>query len=103
MCSIHINESVIHVSIVVRSSRLCVLFSEKLESLLDRQDNRRMMHGSRNDALDCWCDNQNGTCYDSSATLHDYKYAFRLTRMAISHSSFSRLGFPFLALGLLAM
>jgi hypothetical protein len=33
----------------------------------------------------------------------NYKYAFCLARMAISHSSFSHLGFPFLALGLLAM
>jgi hypothetical protein len=29
-----------------RLSRLCVLFSEQLDNLLDRLDNRRTTHGS---------------------------------------------------------
>jgi hypothetical protein len=52
MCSIHIDKSAIHVSIAARQSRLCVYFSKKLDSLLDRLDNRRMMHDSQNDALE---------------------------------------------------
>jgi hypothetical protein len=103
MCLIHIDEFTIHVSIAARLSRLCILFFEKLDSLLDCMDNRCMMHGSQNDALDCWCGNQNDICYCCHTTLRDYKYAFRLAWMTISHSSFSRLGFPFLALGLLEM
>jgi hypothetical protein len=46
MCSIHIDESAIHMSIVARLSRLYVSFFEKLDSLLDCMDNRRMMHNS---------------------------------------------------------
>jgi hypothetical protein len=38
-----------HVSIAARPSRLCVPFSKKLDSLLDRLDNQRTMHGSQND------------------------------------------------------
>jgi hypothetical protein len=103
MCSILLDESTTHVSKAARSSCLYVFFAEKLDSLLDHLDNRHKMHGSQNIAIDCWSRNQNGTRYCSHAMLHVYKYAFRLARMAISHSSFSRLGFPFLALGLLAM
>jgi hypothetical protein len=40
MCSMHIDESSIHVSIATWSSHLCVLFSEKLDSLFDRLDAR---------------------------------------------------------------
>jgi hypothetical protein len=47
MCSIHIDESVIHMSAAARLSRLCVPFSEKLDSLLACLDNRCTMHGSR--------------------------------------------------------
>jgi hypothetical protein len=103
MCLILLDESTTHVSKAARSSCLYVFFAEKLDSLLDHLDNRHKMHGSQNIAIDCWSRNQNGTRYCSHAMLHVYKYAFRLARMAISHSSFSRLGFPFLALGLLAM
>jgi hypothetical protein len=103
MCSMHIDEPSIHVSIATWSPHLCVLFSEKLDSLFDRLDNRCTMHGSRNESLECWCENQNGTHYCSHATLHNYKYTFQLARMTILHSSFSHLGFPFLALDLLAM
>jgi hypothetical protein len=45
MCLIHIDESTIYLSIIVWLSRLCVPFSEKLDNLLDRLDNRCMMHG----------------------------------------------------------
>jgi hypothetical protein len=38
--------------IVAQPSGLCVPFSEKLDSLLDRLNNRRMIHGSRNGALE---------------------------------------------------
>jgi hypothetical protein len=44
MCSIHIDESVIYVSTAARPSSFCVPFSEKLDSLLGRLDNRRTMH-----------------------------------------------------------
>jgi hypothetical protein len=70
MCSIHIDESVIRVSIVTRLLRLCIPFSEKLDSLLDHLDNRRMMHGSQNDALEWAHGNQNDAHYYSRATLH---------------------------------
>jgi hypothetical protein len=61
------------------------------------------MHSSRNEALDCCCGNRSSAHYYIHVTLCDYKYAFRLAQMTISHSSFSRLGFRFLALGLLAL
>jgi hypothetical protein len=44
MCSIYIDESTIHMSTATRPSRLYVLFSEMLGSLLDRLDNQRTMH-----------------------------------------------------------
>jgi hypothetical protein len=44
MCSIHIDESTIHMSVVVWPSRLCVPFSEKLDNLFVCLDNRCMMH-----------------------------------------------------------
>jgi hypothetical protein len=84
-------------------SCLCVPFTEQLDSLLDRLDNWRTMHSSRNEALDCCCGNRSSAHYYIHVTLCDYKYAFRLAQMTISHSSFSRLGFRFLALGLLAL
>jgi hypothetical protein len=51
MCSINIDESTIHVSVAAWLSRLYVLLSEKLERLLDRLDNWRMMHDFKYDAL----------------------------------------------------
>jgi hypothetical protein len=88
MCSIHIDESVIHVLTVARSSRFCVPFSERLDNLLDRLDNRRTIRGSWNDTLE-WVRNQNDTHYYSGVTaFRDYKYLICLT--VISHSfSFS--------------
>jgi hypothetical protein len=44
MCLIHINEFAIHVSITARLSRLCIPFSKKLDSLLNRLDNLCVMH-----------------------------------------------------------
>jgi hypothetical protein len=46
MCSINIDDSGIHVSIVARPSRLCVLHSWKLEQLFGHLDNRHTTHGS---------------------------------------------------------
>jgi hypothetical protein len=103
MYSIHLDESATHMSKVARPSHLCVLFDEKLDSLLDRLDNRRTMHGSQSVAIDCWCGNQNDTHYCSGITPPNYKYILHSVLMIISHSFFSRLGFPFPALGWLAM
>jgi hypothetical protein len=69
MCSIHIDESTIHMLKIARPSCLCVPVSEKLDSLLNYLDNRRMMHGSQNDALEWVHRNQNDTYYYSDATL----------------------------------
>jgi hypothetical protein len=52
-----------------RLSCLCVPFSEKLDNLLDRLDNRCMMHGSRNGALEWARGNQKDIHYYSRATL----------------------------------
>jgi hypothetical protein len=38
---------------IICLSRLCVTFSKKLDSLLDRLDNRRVMHGFQYDVLLC--------------------------------------------------
>jgi hypothetical protein len=70
MCSIHIDEYAIDVSITARLSRLCVPFSEKLDSLLDHLDNWRTMHGYRYNALEWARENQNEAQYYSVATLH---------------------------------
>jgi hypothetical protein len=70
ICSIHIDESAIHVPIAARLSRLCVPFSKKLNSLLDCLDNRRMMHDFQNNALEWARGNQNDAHYCSDVTLH---------------------------------
>jgi hypothetical protein len=70
MCSIHIDESAIHVFIATRPSRFYVPFSEKLNRLLDRLDNRRMMHGFQYGALEWAHGNQNDAHYCSIVTLH---------------------------------
>jgi hypothetical protein len=44
------DEFAIHVSITTRPSLLYLPFSEKLNNLLDRLDNRRTMHGFQCDA-----------------------------------------------------
>jgi hypothetical protein len=56
------------VSIAAQLSCLCVPFFEKLDSLLDHLDNRRMTHGSQKDALKWVHGNQNDACYYSSTT-----------------------------------
>jgi hypothetical protein len=45
MCSINIDE------LQYTCSRIYVPFSEKLDRLLDRLDNQRIMHGLQHDAL----------------------------------------------------
>jgi ligand-binding sensor protein len=70
MYSIHIDESVIHVSIAARPSRLYVPFTEKLNSLLDHLDNQRTMHSSQNGAVEWVRGNQNDAHYRCHATLH---------------------------------
>jgi hypothetical protein len=39
MCSTNFDESAMHVSKAAQPSHLCALFTEKLDSLLDRLDN----------------------------------------------------------------
>jgi hypothetical protein len=87
------------VSIAARLSRLCVPFSEKLDSLLDRLGNRRTMSDSRNDALKWALRNQNNTCTVAARYFISYKYLIRLALITISQFFFlSCLGFTFLAL-----
>jgi hypothetical protein len=57
-----------HVSKAARPSHLCVLFTEKLDNLHDRMDDRCMMHGFQSDAIDFWYENQNDTRYYSGVT-----------------------------------
>jgi hypothetical protein len=45
MCSIHIDESAMHGSKAAQPSCLYIVFVGKLDSLLDRLDNRHTMHG----------------------------------------------------------
>jgi hypothetical protein len=59
MCLINIDESALQMTIVSRPSHLCVSFSEKLDTLLNRLDNRRMMHGFQYDALEWARGNRN--------------------------------------------
>jgi hypothetical protein len=54
---------------VARPSRLYVHFSEKLDSLLDRLNNRRTMHGSRNGALEWMRGNRKDIHYYSRVML----------------------------------
>jgi hypothetical protein len=58
------------VSIDVRPSHLCVHSFEKLDSLLDRLDNWRTMHGSRNGALEWARGSQKDAHYCNHVTLH---------------------------------
>jgi hypothetical protein len=58
------------VSIAARSSRLCVPFFKKLNSLFDCLDNQCMIHGSQNDALELVRRNQNDAHYCSCVMLH---------------------------------
>jgi hypothetical protein len=91
MCSINLDESARHMSKVAWPSNLYVLFTEKLDSLLDRLDNQCMMHGFQSIAIDCWCRNRNDTHYCSGMRHPHYKYLLRSLLGTISHSSFLSL------------
>jgi hypothetical protein len=94
MCSIHIDESLIHMSIVVRLSRLCIPFSKKFDNLLDHLDNWHMIHDFQCDACEWACGDRNDTHYCSIMTPHRlYIYLLRLALITISHSFTFRLGF----------
>jgi hypothetical protein len=86
MCSIHIDESAIHVSLAERLSRLFVPFSKKLDSLLDRLDNQCTMHDFQCDAHEQEHENQNDAYYCGAAMPQGYKYLLRLALITISHS-----------------
>jgi hypothetical protein len=86
MCSIHIDESTIHVSNVAWPSHLCVPLSKKLNSLLDRLDNRRMMNDFQCNTCKWTRVDQNDAHYYSATTLPSYKYLLRLVLITISHS-----------------
>jgi hypothetical protein len=58
-----------HVSPTARPSRLCVPFSKKLDSLIDRLDNQHMMYDSRNGALEWVRGNRKDTYYYIRAML----------------------------------
>jgi hypothetical protein len=81
MCSIHINEYVIHVVTVAWLSRLCVPFSGKLDILLVCLDNRCMIHDFQCDA----CEDRNDVYYCKATMLPSYKYFLRLALLTISH------------------
>jgi hypothetical protein len=68
MGSINLDKSATHVFKVARPSHLHALFVEKIDSLLDRLDNRCTMHGSQSIAIDYWCRNQNDIHYCSGMT-----------------------------------
>jgi hypothetical protein len=70
MCSIHIDESAIHVSIASRCSRLYVPYSKKLDSLLERLNNQRMMHDFQCGVHKWVHRNRNDTHYYSTAMLN---------------------------------
>jgi hypothetical protein len=50
--STHVDESVTRVKNCAAATSLCT-FSRQLDNLLNRMDNRRMMHGPRSIAIDC--------------------------------------------------
>jgi hypothetical protein len=93
-----------HISTVAQLSHLCVPFCEKLNHLLDRLDNRRMMHGSRSFAR-CMvheamhlsgCTGIKSTPVTIMARrFSGYKYSLRLALITILLSSLLfTLGFP---------
>jgi hypothetical protein len=86
MYLIHIDEFTIHVSITAWPSCLCVPFSKKLDSLLDRLYNWCMMHDFQCGVHEGACRDQNDAHYYSTAMLHGYKYLLHLALIIISHS-----------------
>jgi hypothetical protein len=81
MCSIHIDEFVIHVTAVAWPSRLCVPFSKKLDILLACLDNWCMIHSFQCDV----CEDRNDVRYCNTMALPSYKYFLRLVLLTISH------------------
>jgi hypothetical protein len=81
MCSIHIDESIIHMTTVVWSLGLCVPFSKKLDILLACLDNRCMIHGFQCDVRE----DRNDVRYCNVMALPSYKYFLRLALLTISH------------------
>jgi hypothetical protein len=87
------------VSIAAQPSRLCVPFSEKLDSLLTRLDNRRKMHGSQKDALEWRAGTKMTLITVAVRRFTGYKYLLHLGLITISQFFFLfHLGFTFLAL-----
>jgi hypothetical protein len=52
ICFTHVDKSAARVKSCAAATTLCT-FSGQLDSLLDRLDNRRMMHGPQSVAIDC--------------------------------------------------
>jgi hypothetical protein len=86
MCSIHIDESALHVSTVAWSSHLCVPCSEKLDSLLVCLDNRHTVHGFQCNTREWARRDWNDARFCSTAMLQGYKYLLRVTLITISQS-----------------
>jgi hypothetical protein len=70
MCSTHIDESATRVDCCTVITSSLYLFFKKLNSLLDRLSNRRMMHDSRSDALKWVRGSQKYAHYGSGVMLH---------------------------------
>jgi hypothetical protein len=87
MCLIHIDESATRVDSCMTVT-FCISFFEKLDSLLDRLGNRRMMHDSRNNTLEWVHRNQNDTITIVVRRFTSYKYLIRLALITISEFFF---------------
>jgi hypothetical protein len=70
MCSIHIDESVTRVDYCMVVTSSVYIFFEKLNSLLDRLDNRCMIHDSRSDTFKWVCRSRKYVHCCSGVTLH---------------------------------
>jgi hypothetical protein len=86
MCSIHMDQSAMHVSTAARSSHLYVPFSKKLDSLVYCLDNQSMMH-----SFQCSVHEGHTGIETMSITVAPrcstrYKYSFHLVLVEISHS-----------------
>jgi hypothetical protein len=69
MCSIHIDKSTACVDCCTTVKSYVYLF-KRLNNLLDRLSNQRMMHGSQSDTLKWVRGSQKYAHYCSGATLH---------------------------------
>jgi hypothetical protein len=72
------------VSIAALPSRICVLFSEKLNNLLDHLVNRRTMHDSQNDTLKWARRNRNDVHAVAVRRFTGDKYLIHLALITIS-------------------